>query len=284
MAGIISTEELAGQLGGARLRLLDQRGSFAHYLEHHIPGAQFLHIETLRMSEGGIPCKMLAPAMLGAIFSRLGISRRTPVVLYATNPGDHLSAAFTGWNLAVTGHEHWQILDGHFSQWVREGRAVTQQYPSVRAAPYDVQFQDDLYADWRYIADRLGSPDMILVDSRTRSLYTGAAGPTMRRGHIPGAVLHNFLWDFSREGVYLPLEQIRRRYERQGVTPEKEVITYCITGREGASNWFMLKYLLGYPRVRLYQASLSEWAALPDLPMVTGEQPGEVPHRRQRAA
>ena len=284
MAGIISTEELAGRLGDKNLRILDNRGSFASYEENHIPGSQFLHIETLRMSEGGMPCKMHALPVLGAIFGRLGITRQSPVVVHATNPSDHLSAAYTAWTLAVTGNTNLYSLDGHIEKWTAEGRELTQQYPSVHEVQYEPQFDESIFADWKYISDRLGNEDFILVDSRTRSLYTGETGPTIRLGHIPGAVLHNFLWDFSREGTYLPLERIRDRYERKGVTPDKEVVTYCITGREGASNWFMLKYLLGYPRVRLYQASLTEWAAIPELPMVTGNDPGEVPAHWRKAA
>ena len=273
MAGIVSTEWLAGQLERPEVRILDHRGSFAVYEECHIPGAQFVHIETLRMSEGGMPCKMHALPVLGAIFGRLGIDDGTPVVLHATGSDDHLSASYAAWSLAVTGHQDFMILDGHYKKWAAENRPLTQLYPEIREVDYPVRFDESQFADWRHVRDRLYDPDVVLVDSRTRSLYTGATGPTIRLGHIPGAILHNYLWDFTRESTYHPLDQLRARYERKGITPDKEVITYCITGREGSAIWFMLKCLLGYPRVRLYQASLTEWAAMPDLPMVTGNEP-----------
>jgi len=272
MTSIVTTEWLARQLGREELRLLDNRGSFALYEENHLPGAQFLHIETLRMSEGGIPCKMHARPVLGSIFGQLGIDDGTPVVLYATKPDDHLSATYAAWSLAVTGHQEFMLLDGHYRKWVVENRPVTQLYPVIRETKYPVHFDAAIFADWRYVRDHLRDPGVVLVDSRSRSLYTGTTGPTIRLGHIPGAVLHNYLWDFTRNGTYHPHEQLRERYERQGITPEKEVIAYCITGREGSAVWFMLKCLLGYPRVRVYQASLTEWAAMPDLPMVTGNE------------
>jgi len=271
MAGIISTDLLAGQLGQAKLRIIDNRGSFALYEENHIPGAQFVHIETLRMTGGGVPCRMHDLPVLGAIFGRLGIDDATPVVLHATSPDDHLSASYTAWSLAVTGHQEFMILDGHIKKWMAENRPLTQLYPEIYAVEYPVRFDEAQFADWRYVRDHMYQPDVVLVDSRTPDLYTGETGPTIRLGHIPGAILHNYMWDFSRDGTYHPLDQLRRRYESSGITPEKEIITYCITGREGSAIWFMLKYLLGYPRVRLYQASLTEWAAMPDLPMVTGE-------------
>jgi thiosulfate/3-mercaptopyruvate sulfurtransferase len=273
MASIVSTEWLAGQLGRGDLRLLDNRGSFAVYEQNHLPGAQFLHVETLRMSEGGMPCKMHALPVLGAIFGRLGITDDTPVVLHATRPDDHLSSSYAAWSLAVTGHRDFMVLDGHYNKWAAENRPLTQLYPVIREAQYPVRFDASIFADWRYVRDRLHDADVVLVDSRTRSLYNGTTGPTIRLGHIPGAILHNYMWDFARGGTYHTLDKLRERYVREGITPDKEIITYCITGREGSAVWFMLQCLLGYPRVRLYQASLTEWAAIPDLPMVTGNEP-----------
>jgi thiosulfate/3-mercaptopyruvate sulfurtransferase len=280
MNGIVSTAWLADQLGNAELRLLDCRSSFALYEEDHIPGAQFLHIETLRMTEGGTPCKMHRLDVLASILGQLGIARETPVVTYTLDQGDQLSACYTVWSLAVTGHDALAVLDGGLAKWQREGRPLTQQYPSVARADYPAAFRAEDFAEWPYVRDRMDDPGTVLVDSRTRGSYNGTEGPTMRRGHIPGAILHNFLWDFTTHGTYRPLEALRDRYLRQGITPEREIITYCVTGREGSSVWFVLKYLLGYPRVRLYQASLTEWSAHPELPMVLGNEPwGE-----QRAA
>ncbi len=284
MTGIVSTEWLAGRMTRRSLRLLDVRGSFATYEEAHIPGAQFLHVETLRMTRGGTPCQMHELPVLAAIFGQLGIAWDSAVVLYSTGPDDHLGATYALWTLYVTGNRDVYLLDGHLNKWKAEQRPVTQEHPRISAAQYECRFDDAQYADWRYVRDHLGDPDVVLVDSRTRSSYTGETGVTIRRGHIPGAILHNYLWDFHRDGTYHDLEVIRARFERKGITPDKEAITYCVTGREGSANWFMLKCLLGYPRVRLYQASLAEWAAHPDLPLVTGDAPGAVPRMRRRAA
>ena len=256
------------------MRVLDLRGGFGIYQENHIHGAQFLHIETLRMSEGGVPCKMHPLPVLATIFGRLGITRDTPVVVYATRPLDHISATYTVWTLAVTGNPHGSMLDGGMSKWSAEQRPLTLRYPEVSEVTYDVQFDASIFADMQYVRDRLGDPDVTLVDSRTRGQYEGSAGTTMRLGHLPDAVLHNYIWDFHPDGTYLPEKELRERYLRAGVTPEKEIITYCVTGREASAVWFVLKRLLGYPRVRLYQASLSEWVAHPDLPLVTGIEPG----------
>jgi thiosulfate/3-mercaptopyruvate sulfurtransferase len=129
------------------------------------------------------------------------------------------------------------------------------------------------HADLASVRDHLDDPQVAFVATRSRSMYSGSSGPTQRRGHIPGAILHNYIWDFQRDGCYKPLERLRLRYEQAGITPDKEIITYCVTGREGSAAWFMLKVLLDYPRVRLYQASMTEWAAHAELPMVMGNAP-----------
>lgn len=280
MEGIVSTAWLAEHLNEPELRILDTRGNFATFEEAHIPGAQMLHIETLRMSEGGIPCKMFSPEILGAIFGRLGITTSTPVVTYATDPRDHISATYTVWSLAVSGNKQARILDGGLVKWDDEEHPLTQEFASIDTVHYQPSFDETIFADWQYVRDHLENQDVVLVDTRSREMYTGASGPTSRKGHIPGAILHNYSWDFRRDGTFLPEDKLRARYEDAGITPDKEVITYCVTGREGSAAWFMLKVLLGYPRVRLYQASMTEWVAHSELPVVMGNAPmGE-----QRAA
>ncbi|HEX2951017.1 MAG TPA: sulfurtransferase [Armatimonadota bacterium] len=273
MEGIVSTTWMVEHLNDQDLRIIDARGSFATYEEGHIPGAQMLHIETLRMSDGGIPCKMFSPDVLATIFGRLGITNSTPVIIYATDPKDHVSASYTAWSLAVSGNTNVRILDGGFALWEDNELTITQQFPEIMREQYSPGFNEPIFADWQYINSRLGDPDVVLVDTRTRSMYTGLTGPTQRRGHIPGAVLHNYIWDFQRDGTYLPEKKLRERYEREGITPDKEIITYCVTGREGSAAWFILKVMLGYPRVRLYQASMTEWTAHPELPVVQGLTP-----------
>ena len=193
-----------------------------------------------------------------------------------------MSATYVGWSLAVAGNDHFSLLDGDLRKWSGEALPLTQEYPTIAEKSFRGTFNDEIFADWEYVLGNLQAEDAVLVDTRIHASYTGEMGPLQRRGHIPGAILHNYLWDFSSDGTYYNLNLLREHYQRDGITPEKEIITYCMTGREALAVWFTLKYLLGYPRVRLYQASLTEWSANPDLPMVTGETPwGEM---RRKAA
>ena len=146
---------------------------------------------------------MLPVPMLGIIFGRLGITVDTPVVIYTTNPSDKLSASYVGWSLAVSGNENFFLLDGDLRKWVDEERPLTQSYPEISELYYQAEFNGSIFADWAYVLERLHDVDTVLVDSRIRASYTGETNPAQRRGHIPGAILHNYLWDFSSNGTYL---------------------------------------------------------------------------------
>jgi thiosulfate/3-mercaptopyruvate sulfurtransferase len=99
----------------------------------------------------------------------------------------------------------------------------------------------------------------------------------MRRGHIPGAVSHHWRTDLT-EGelatVWRPRAMLRASYEAQGITPDRDVIVYCNGGLESSHVWFTLRVLLGYPRVRVYDGSFTEWAAREELPVATGPGSG----------
>jgi thiosulfate/3-mercaptopyruvate sulfurtransferase len=103
----------------------------------------------------------------------------------------------------------------------------------------------------------------VLVDARPPDQYAGQAGAQMRRGHIPGAISHYWQDDLTQEGfghVWKPAEELRRSYNRQGITPDKDIIAYCNSATEASHVYFTLRYLLGYPRVRIYVGSWTEWA------------------------
>jgi thiosulfate/3-mercaptopyruvate sulfurtransferase len=95
----------------------------------------------------------------------------------------------------------------------------------------------------------------------------------VRVGHIPRTV--NIPWFIAvrEDGTFKPLEELRKIYEEKGVTPDKEVIVYCRIGERAAFTFFVLRELLGYPRVRVYDGSWSEWGNMVGAPVKTGEEP-----------
>ena len=116
----------------------------------------------------------------------------------------------------------------------------------------------------------------VLVDARPPDQYAGEAGAQMRRGHIPGAINHYWQDDLTQEGfghVWKGADELRRAYTAQGITPDKDVIAYCNSATEASHVYFTLRYLLGYPRVRIYVGSWTEWAENEGLPVRIGARP-----------
>ena len=273
---LIDTETLAERLErGWNLTVIDARSDLADYLRGHIEGAVFLHNETLRAAEGGIPAALLPGEAYASLFSRLGVRRDGPVVVYGTGEAQNFHATFVVWLLRGFGHPQVYLLDGGYDKWAAEGRAIARAYPRITPSDFgDVEFRPDVASldDVRAALDR---PDAILVDARPLDQYTGRAGAQIRRGHIPGAVDHFWHGDLVRgEGgaVFRPADDLRTAYEAQGITPEKDVIVYCNTGTEASHLYFVLHDLLKYPRVRVYVPSWTEWSAREDLPIATGER------------
>jgi thiosulfate/3-mercaptopyruvate sulfurtransferase len=284
-AQLVSTDTLAAWIArGAPVRLLDTRLDVWTYLKGHLPGAQYLNIETLRASQGGIPVQPLDTQWYRDLFRRLGLDPSVPVVVYSAGETLNIDATFAAWILASMGHPKVYLLDGGYSKWSYESREIARKYPRVSVAGRwwtGQNFRPGIAT----LADvqRGMRGGVLLVDARPRDQYVGEAGSQMRLGHIPGAVNHwwqNDLTtgDFGR--VFLPVDSLRAQYAREGITPDRDLILYCNSATEASHVFFALKYLLKYPRVRIYAGSWTEWAEREDLPLERGAGPRNTPPLR----
>jgi thiosulfate/3-mercaptopyruvate sulfurtransferase len=117
--------------------------------------------------------------------------------------------------------------------------------------------------------------DAILVDARPAEQYEGVAGAQIRRGHIPGAINHYWQDDLMQDGfghVWKSLGELRTSYLAEGITPDQNIIAYCNSTTEASHVHFTLRYLLGYPKVRIYVGSWTEWAERAELPIEVGKR------------
>jgi len=272
---LVTTEELARWQAERPPLLLDVRTDVFAYLKGHLPGAEYLNSETLRASEGGIPTRLLSGEEYRELFSRLGVDPDRPVVIYSAGESRNIDATFLAWLLAGFGHPQVYVLDGGFFKWQLEQRPVVQPYPRIPVT----RFPDGLFRPESATLDdvRRGiASGALLVDARPPEQYAGEAGAQMRRGHIPGAINHSWQDDLTQEGfghVWKGTDELTRAYGAQGITPDRDIITYCNSATEASHVYFTLRYLLGYPRVRVYVGSWTEWAENPALPVRTGERP-----------
>jgi thiosulfate/3-mercaptopyruvate sulfurtransferase len=270
---LISTEELARWPHSRPVTLIDVRTDVFAYLKGHLPEAEYLNTETIRASEGGIPTRLLSAEAYRELFSRLGISFDRPVVIYSAGETHNIDATFLAFLLAGFGHPQVYVLNGGYFKWELEQHPIAKHYPRIPVSRFPaVAFRPDT-ANLDDVKRALRDHDALLVDARPPDQYAGEAGAQMRRGHIPGAINHYWQDDLTQEGfghVWKGLDSLRAAYAAQGITPDKSIIAYCNSATEASHVHFTLRYLLGYPRVRVYVGSWTEWAELEGLPVAVG--------------
>ena len=201
------------------------------------------------------------------LMSGHGILPDSEVLLY----GDFNNwfAAYAFWVFKYYGHKNVRIMNGGRKKWELEGRPYTTDVPEVDACGYTAADPDvGIRAYLPDVREALGSGGSALVDVRSPKEFSGeiTAPPeyptenAQRGGHIPGA--SSIPWATAvndADGTFKDADELRANYEPKGVTADKDVICYCRIGERSSHSWFVLKYLLGYPQVRNYDGSWTEW-------------------------
>jgi len=275
----VTTQWLEEHLEDDNLQILDVQPNVHDYFIEHVPGARYMNEGLLRVPLHGVPAMYVPPEAIQANVRRVGLRPDVPVVVYTgVGPykgwGDGLEQTMMAYSLARFGHENVYVLDGGIEKWKLEGRPLDQKFPEVDESDWEVGVQRDYFVDYdefKALKDREG---VILLDARPPDVYQGQ-GPWIKPGHIPGAV--NLPWkslmDPDNTRHLKPDAEIKQILDRHGVSPDKTVICSCGTGREATNEFILFKFYLGYPNVKLYEGSFTEWSSYPDNPIVTGPNP-----------
>jgi thiosulfate/3-mercaptopyruvate sulfurtransferase len=276
---LVSTEWLAEHLHDKGLRVLECDEDVLLYDQGHIPGAIKLDWQT----ELNDPLRRdyLDQTHFEALLSRKGISNDDTLIFYGDK--NNWWATYSFWVFQLFGHTNAKILDGGRAKWIAEGRPLETETPSYPATTYKAKTRDDqairaFRDEVRDLLDKEGQglkAGRMLVDVRSPAEYSGellhmANYPqegALRGGHIPGAANIPWAQAAQEDGTFKPVEQLRALYEGKGVTPDKDVVTYCRIGERSSHTWFVLKYLLGYDKVRNYDGSWTEWGNLVGAPI-----------------
>ncbi len=280
---LVSTQWVHDCLNDPKIRIVEvDYDPTANYQLGHVPGA--LLFDWRKDLNHPLQRDIVTKEQLEELFSRSGIGDETQIVLY----GDFNNwfAAYAFWDLQYYGVKNTVLMNGGRKKWIDEDKPLTKEVPHYnptrfRASPPD----ENIRVYLRQALDLYNKPNVKLVDVRSPKEFTGEilAPPeyptehAQRGGHIPGAV--NIPWSQAvrEDGTFKTYEDIKKLYESQGVTADKDIVAYCRIGERSSFSWFVLKYLLGYPRVRNYDGSWTEWGNLIRNPIEKPSQAQPVP-------
>jgi thiosulfate/3-mercaptopyruvate sulfurtransferase len=269
---LVSTDWVDEHKADPNVRLVEVDVDTEAYETGHIPGAVGWNWQS--QLQDGLRRDLLPKAEFEALMSSSGIANDTTIVLYGDN--NNWFATYAYWQLKIFGHEDVRIMNGGRKKWDLEGRELTQAAPSVSAASYTAQDANtSLRAMRAFVEESMNRPDRAMVDVRSPDEFTGKilSPPGLpetcqRGGHIPGAQNVPWLQAVNEaDGTFKSADDLKVLYEGKGVTSDKDVIAYCRIGERSSHTWFALRELLGYPNVRNYDGSWTEWGNLVDQPV-----------------
>lgn len=259
--------------------VLDTRGGYKDYFRGHLPTAHHLEFDTLRGTDQGVPVQYLPADLTKALLVRAGVDKKRLHLVYATGealPNDEiLSATMVAYVLEKAGIEDIRIVDGGLAGWKAAGLQPVQDYFGNPPGTLPTKGKPEISVTVDEVLHLKDKPGHILVDARPKNEYLGQDDVWLRKGHIPGAVSFHWarLMEKDNTHKFRAFSEVKSDLEAAGITPDKEVICYCGTSREGSLVRFYLKHVAGYPNVRLYEGAWKEyvWVKNKSLPAETAD-------------
>jgi thiosulfate/3-mercaptopyruvate sulfurtransferase len=273
---LVENDWLASHLSDPKVRIAEvDYDPAANYEMGHLPGAVLF--DWRKDINDPVARDILSPEAFTELFRRAGIHEDTTVVLY----GDFNNwfAAFAFWVFTYYGAKHLKLLNGGRKKWIAEDRPMTKEAPKVAPGNFQAHGADPklrvFLDDVRAALPQVKAGKLHLVDVRGPKEFSGeiTAPPeyptehAQRGGHIPGAKNIPWAQAVRDDGTFKSREELDQLYAGKGVTPGVPVYTYCRIGERSSHTWFVLKYLLGYPDVRNYDGSWTEWGNLVRTPI-----------------
>lgn len=263
---LVSTEWLAEHGNDPGLRIIESNEDVLLYDMGHIPGA--VHIDWRQDLQDQTMRDYISPAQFAQLCEKNGISPETTCIFY----GDKSNwwSCYALWAFRLFGHENVKVLDGGRDKWIAEGRPMTREKPSYPKTTYPTRpkrFDDDIRA---FFDDALAQSQARkpLIDVRSPGEFKGdithmpeyPQEGVLRGGHIPGAKSVPWKIAVKDDGTFKSAPELEKIYsENCGLKQGEDIVAYCRIGERSSHTWFVLTYLLGYPKVRNYDGSWTEW-------------------------
>ncbi|WP_291429809.1 sulfurtransferase [Deinococcus sp.] len=272
---LVSTDWVAQNLNKDGVRLIEVDEDILLYDTGHIPGAVKLDWQTDLWHP--VERDFITPDQVSELLGRLGIRADDQIILYGDKSNWWASYAY--WFLSYSGVKNLKLMNGGRQKWMAEGRETTTDPTPVQASEYPAltrddslrAYRDEVKAHLKAVQDGKGA----LVDVRSPDEFSGkvthmANYPqegVLRGGHIPGARSIPWAKATNEDGTFKSADELKALYEGEGVTADKEVIAYCRIAERSSHSWFVLRELLGYPNVRNYDGSWTEWGNAVGMPI-----------------
>lgn len=241
---------LATYISHPHLRILDVRLRES-YDEAHLPDAVWLDLQALSRTIDGVPGMLLGAAEYAEHMGQLGVDHDKVIVAYDDNWG--MPAARVLWTLIRYGHQQVAVLNGGWDQWEEEGHPMSSKPVTPPPTTFVPRPAEEHHATRGWLLERMADPNVVLIDTRTPTEY--------ERGHVPGAISWDWMNGVPLDGwdAMLPADELGAELAKLGITPDKEIVTYCRSGAR-ASHTYLLLRTLGFPHVRNYDGSWLEWS------------------------
>ena len=244
----------------------------ANYNLGHVPGAVLF--DWKKDINDPVTRNIFSKQTCEDLLQRAGVNNNTTLVLY----GDFNNwfAAFAFWAFKYYGFKDLKLMNGGRKKWLEEDRPITKDIPQYQLGNFKATEPDkSIRVFLNQVKEALDKENIAMVDVRSPKEFTGEilAPPeyptehAQRGGHIPGA--SNIPWSqaVKDDGTFKSTEELKQIYQSKGIVPDKEIIAYCRIGERSSHTWFVLKYLLGYPNVKNYDGSWTEWGNIVDNPI-----------------
>ena len=270
---LVSTQWVADHLSDPSIRIVESNEDILLYDLGHIPGA--VQIDWQKDLNDALRRDYLTRQDFEVLMAINGIGNDTTVVFYGDK--NNWWATYAFWVFQLFGHTNARVMDGGRAKWEAEGRPLVKDSPTYPKATYRAQERADhkirAFRDQVLGHVQAGLP---LVDVRSPGEYSGELlhmpnypqEGALRGGHIPGAKNVPWARAANADGTFKSADELRAIYEaEQGLQPDDNVVAYCRIGERSSHTWFVLTYLLGYPNVRNYDGSWTEWGNLVGVPI-----------------
>ena len=271
---LVDTEWLAAHLTDSDIRIIESNEDLLLYDTGHIPGA--VHIDWRRDLNDQTIRDYVGTEGFAALCRKNGITPETTVVFY----GDKSNwwACYAFWVFQLFGHTKAKMLDGGRAKWTTEEKPLTREVPQFAETNYPAPADRNDAAFRAYQSQSLEHmlAKKPMVDVRSPKEFSGETTHmpeypqegVLRGGHIPGAKSCPWATAANADGTFKSADELKQIYAvNLGLQQDDDIIAYCRIGERSSHTWFVLKYLLGYEKVRNYDGSWTEWGNMVRTPV-----------------